>query len=193
MTSLENTESTDRTSDENRDPAEAGHPETTATTTSEVDGGANPDAAQAGEDDTAQPAAGGGVLAPAGAVVGVGLGLSSLTGTGLSDMLRSRTEIIGQIEAASGGGGDQVQAYYGAPWETASLVNGVFALIALLIGGGVFALAARHSGAQPWVKAVALGAALLGAIGLVVAGGMYFDLFGSQPTLPAQPMMPGAG
>lgn len=131
-----------------------------------------------------------GFLSGTGAVVGAGLGLASVTGTSLTDMLLARKEIIGQIDAVTGGGGDQVQALYGAPWEAAAVVNGVFALIAVLIGGGVFALTARQAGTSSWIKAVALGGAVLGVIGLLVAGGMYFDLFGSQPTVPAQPMMP---
>lgn len=125
--------------------------------------------------------------AGAAAAVSAGLGLSSLTGTSLSDMLRSREEILGQIQAATGGGGDQVDALYGAPWHTAALVNGIFALFAVLIGAGVMLAArARRAGTgQPWVAAVALGGVVLGAIGLLVAGGMYFDLFAAQPALPA--------
>lgn len=137
----------------------------------------------------------GGVLAGAGAVVSAGLGLSSLTGNSLSEMLRSRKEIMGQIEASTGGGGgDQVEAAYGAPWHTVALVNGIFALVALLVGGAVLAALARRADSQPWVKAISLGGAVLGVIGLAVAGGMYFDLFAAQPELPQQPApMPGAG
>lgn len=131
-----------------------------------------------------------GFLAGTGAVVGAGLGVASVTGTSLTDMLLARKEIIGQIDAVTGGGGDQVQALYGAPWETAAVVNGVFALIAALLCGVVLALTARQAGSSSWIKAVALGGAVLGVIGLLVSGGMYFDLFGSQPTVPAQPMMP---
>lgn len=122
----------------------------------------------------------------AGAAVSAGLGLSSLTGTSLSEMLRSRKEIVGQIEAATGGGGDQVEALYGAPWHTAALVNGIFALVAVLIGSGVLLVARvrRADPGQPWVTAVALGGVVLGAIGLLVAGGMYVDLFADQPALP---------
>lgn len=135
----------------------------------------------------------GGFLAPAAALVGAGLGVSSLSGTALSDMLRSREEIIGQIASATGAGGDQVDVLYGAPWETAAIVNGVFALIAVLIGAGVLAVTARNAATRPWIKAVALACVVVGVLGLFVAGGMYFDLFGSQPTLPQQPMMPGPG
>lgn len=142
---------------------------------------------RAGEGAAASTVFAGGVGAGAAAVVSAGLGLSSLTGTSLSDMLRSRTEIVGQIESAIGGGGDQVEALYGAPWHTAALVNGIFALVAVLIGGGVvLAARTRQTGTgQPWVTAVALGGVVLGAIGLLVAGGMYLDLFAAQPALPS--------
>lgn len=129
----------------------------------------------------------GGVVAGVGAVVSAGLGLSSVTGTSLGDMLRSRKEIVGQIEASTGGGGDQVEAFFGAPWHTAALVNGIVALVAIVIGGVALATLTGRADTRPWVKAVALGGMVLGAIGLLVAGGMYFDLFADQPVLPAGP------
>lgn len=136
----------------------------------------------------------GGFLAGAAAVLSAGIGVSSLTGTSLSEMLRSRQEVIGQIEAGSGGGGgDQVQALYGTPWHTTAVVNGIFALIAVLIGGALLAVHAKRADTRPWVKAVALGGIVLGALGLLVAGGMYFDLFGAQPELPAMPQAPVPG
>lgn len=134
-----------------------------------------------------------GSFAPgAAAVVSAGLGFTSLTGTGLGDMLRSRQEIVGQIEATvSGGTGDQVDALYGAPWHTAALVNGIIALVAVLVGGALLAAHSRRAGTASWIKAVALGGAVLGALGLLIAGGMYLDLFAAQPELPMAPMLGG--
>ncbi|UGY92294.1 hypothetical protein [Streptomyces gobiensis] len=129
----------------------------------------------------------GGFAAGAAAVVSAALGLSSLVGTSLSDMLRSRREIIGQIETGGGGGGDQIEAFYGAPWHTAALVNSVFALIALAIGGVLLAVLTGRADTRPWVKSVALGGVILGVLGLLVAAGMYFDLFAAAPTLPGAP------
>ncbi|MQA17275.1 MAG: hypothetical protein GEV09_25070 [Pseudonocardiaceae bacterium] len=145
----------------------------------------------ADEGAAAATASAGGFGAGAAAAVSAGLGLASLTGTSLSDMLRSREEIVGQIEAVTGGGGDQVEALYGAPWQTAALVNGIFALVAVLVGGVLLAARARRADTQPWVKAVALGGVVLGGIGLLVAGGMYLDLFASQPAIPAAPGIGG--
>lgn len=140
---------------------------------------------RAGESGVAKTAFAGGGGAGAAATVSAGLGLSSLTGTSLSDMLRSHKEIVGQIESAIGGGGDKVEALYGAPWQTAALVNGIFGLVAVLIGGVVLATRGRRADpGQLWVTAVALGGVVLGAIGLLVAGGMYLDLFADQPALP---------
>jgi hypothetical protein len=134
----------------------------------------------------------GGVVAGGVAIVSSGLGLCSLTGTALSDMLRSREEIVGQIEASiGGGGGDQIEAFYGGPWHAAALVNGIFALVAVVLGGVVFAVHARRSDTQAWVKAVAVAGAALGAVGVLVAGGMYFDLFAAQPELPQAPTLGG--
>ena len=136
---------------------------------------------------------GGGFGAGAAAVVSAGLGLCSLTGTSLSEMLRERKQMIGQIEASAqppsggGGGGDQISALYGAPWHASALLNGVFALLAVVVGGVLLALVAKRAETRSWVKAVALGGLILGAIGLLVAGGMYFDLFAGPPKVPGQP------
>ncbi|MHA6631173.1 hypothetical protein ACU61A_37555 [Pseudonocardia sichuanensis] len=138
------------------------------------------------------PSSDAGFAAGAAAVVSAGLGLTSLTGTGLGDMMRSRQEIVGQIEATvSGGAGDQVDALYGAPWHTAALVNGVIALLAVLVGGVLLAARSRRTGTASWIKALALGGAVLGALGLLVAGGMYLDLFAAQPQLPTAPALGG--
>ncbi|MQA10569.1 MAG: hypothetical protein GEU98_18845 [Pseudonocardiaceae bacterium] len=136
--------------------------------------------------DTAKDSAGG-FVGGAAAVISAGLGLSSLTGTSVGEMLRSREELIGQIEAGTGGGGDQIEAFYGAPWNATALVNGIFALIAVVIGGVLLAVLIPRANSTPWVKAVALSGVVLGVIGLLLAGGMHFDLFANPPELPAGP------
>ncbi|QGK68489.1 hypothetical protein GIY23_01990 [Allosaccharopolyspora coralli] len=131
--------------------------------------------------------------AGAAAVVSAGLGLSSLSGTSLGEMMRTRQEIVGTIEQQTGGGGgDQIQTLYGAPWNAVAMVNGVFALLAILVGGVVLAALAKRTGGARWVNAVALGGVALGVLGLLVAGGMYLDLFAGPPVLPQMPSMPGA-
>jgi hypothetical protein len=133
-----------------------------------------------------------GVRAGAAAVVSAGLGLASLTGTGVGDMLRSREELVGQIEVSVRGGAvDQIDAFYGSPWDTAALVNGTIALLAVLIGGVLLAAHQGRPTSQAWVKAVAIGGFVLGGIGLIVAGGMYLDLFAPTPVLPQAPSVGG--
>lgn len=131
----------------------------------------------------------GGFGAGAAAVVSAALGLCSLTGTSLSEMLRERKQLIGQIESsaqppAGGSGGDQISALYGAPWHATALFNGLFALLAVVVGGVLLAVVAKRADTGSWVKSVALGGLVLGLIGLLVAGGMYFDLFASPPEVP---------
>jgi hypothetical protein len=135
----------------------------------------------------------GGLVAGAGAVVGAALGLVSLTGTQLTDMLRDRQSLIGQIDAATGLPGNQIEAFYGAPWHTAALSNGVFAILAVIVAAVVVFGPAAKPGAAAWARPVAAGGLVLGVLGLLVAGGMYLDLFAAQPALPAMPSMPGMG
>ena len=133
-----------------------------------------------------------GVGLGAAAVVSAGLAVSALTGTGIGDMLRARSEIVGQIEAGvSGGAVDQVEALYGRPWDTAALVNGAVALVAVVIGGILLAAQSGRPTTRAWVRAVALGGVVLGGIGLVVAAGMYLDLFAAAPELPQAPQLGG--
>ncbi|MGH3311852.1 MAG: hypothetical protein ACRDP3_14905 [Streptomyces sp.] len=137
-----------------------------------------------------------GWAAGAAAVVTAGLGLSSLIGTSLSEMLRDRMQLIGQIESSAqqqgggGGGADQINALYGAPWHATALVNGVFALLAVVVGGALLAMVTKQAETRSWVKGVALGGVILGVLGLLVAGGMYLDLFASAPKVPAAPAPP---
>ncbi|MGH3588685.1 MAG: hypothetical protein ACRDQ0_20440 [Pseudonocardia sp.] len=142
--------------------------------------------------DTAAETTDDGLGAGAAAVVSAGLAVASLTGTGVGDMLRARAEIVGQIEASVGGGAvDQVAVLYGSPWDTAALVNGAIALVALVIGAVVQAAHSGRPATPTWVRAVALGGVVLGGIGLLVAAGMYFDLFAAAPELPRTPTMGG--
>lgn len=134
---------------------------------------------------------GSGVLVGAAAVVSVGLGLASLTGTWLSDLMSARQELIGQIDTGQAGApSDQIAAIYGSPWHTTALFNGFFALAAVLVAGAALLVptVGRNSAASPaWVRAVALGGLVLGVIGLVIATVMWFDVFTEPPAVPAIP------
>lgn len=168
---------------------------TDSANTSDTDTGEAPeendDLGITAEDGTAETAStpDSGFVAGAVAFVGAALGLVSLTGTSLADKLHTRREIIGQIDSNSGAEVDQMEAFYSAPWNTVAFTNGAFALLAVLVGGGVLlTLHGRRTEARPWVKALALGGVILGCIGLLIAVAMNFDLFAEQPELPTAPM-----
>ncbi|MEQ3553151.1 hypothetical protein WIS52_22000 [Pseudonocardia nematodicida] len=136
---------------------------------------------------------GSGMLLGAGGLVSAGLGLVALGGSGLGDMMRARTELLGQIAAVTGGSGNQIDALYTDPWHTAALVNGGFGFVAAIIGAILVFGPARKPGAPVWGRALATGGLVLGVLGLLVSGGMYLDLFAAPPALPAMPGMPGMG
>ncbi|MFD8285658.1 hypothetical protein GTZ78_02690 [Streptomyces sp. SID8361] len=144
-------------------------------------------------DDTAppSPATAPGIVLGAASVVGAGLGLASLTGTWLGTMLQERKQLTGQIKAQSGSATDQIAMVYGTPWHTTALVNGLFALVAVVIAGVVLLRQRRPATAgAPWVTAVAWGAVALGVIGLLIAAAMGLDLFSALPKVPASPNTP---
>ncbi|MFB7634101.1 hypothetical protein ACFC0M_24585 [Streptomyces sp. NPDC056149] len=137
------------------------------------------------EADAAEAPARSGAAAGAGAVVAAGLGLASMTGTWLGTLLAERQTLVGQIKVQSGKATDQIATVYGAPWHTTALVNGVFAVLAMVVAAVVL------TGCRPtWVRAVAWGGLVLGFLGLLISAGMYLDLFASLPSLPK---VPGAG
>ncbi|MGP4004827.1 hypothetical protein [Streptomyces sp. 8N706] len=131
----------------------------------------------------------------AAAVVGAALGLASLTGTWVGRLAAEREQLIGQIKTSTSGGQaqpqDQIAALYGNPWHATALFNGLFALAALIVAGAVLlrpvaAAAAADSPRATWIRAVAWAGVVLGVLGLLVSGALYFDVFGmpsaSAPT-----------
>ncbi|MEC4016240.1 hypothetical protein [Streptomyces sp. H27-D2] len=147
------------------------------------------------DDDEAAAPARTGVLSGAGAVVGTALGFISISGSWLGTLMAERQQLLGQIKLQGGKASDQVQAVYANPWHTTALFNGAFALVAIVLGGAVLLRPETADGPRPvWVKALAWGGVALGLIGLLIAVGMYFDLFANLPTVPktpAQPQVPG--
>ncbi|WP_405684346.1 hypothetical protein [Streptomyces sp. NBC_00057] len=129
-----------------------------------------------------------GLGSAAAAVAAAGLGVVALSGSWTGRIAAERETLIGQIKTSSGGtAAQQISEIYGDAWHSTALVNGLFALLALLVG--IFALVRPAFGApsphpQPgWVRAVATAGIALGALGLVISIGMYFDLFVTLPTV----------
>jgi hypothetical protein len=134
------------------------------------------------------------VAVGAAAVVSAALGLASLTGTWLSDLMSSRQELIGQINGQTLTPPEQVATIYGTPWHTIALFNGFFALAAILVAGAALIVPAiGKSGEESptWVRAVAFAGLALGTIGLVIAAVMWFDVFTELPAVPEAPAVPG--
>ncbi|MFJ2441825.1 hypothetical protein ACIOWG_15540 [Streptomyces sp. NPDC087658] len=126
-------------------------------------------------------AASSGLGAAAAAIVAVCLGIVALTGTWSSRVLAERQGLVGQLKTGQSGTAEQqIAAIYGDAWHLTATVNGVVALVALLVGVIVLTLPERAT----WVRPVALAGVVLGFLGLLVSAGMYFDLFAALPTAP---------
>ncbi|MFF6957622.1 hypothetical protein [Streptomyces sp. NPDC008317] len=148
------------------------------------------DGADAEEEDdalAAEPSAASAIVTGAAAVAGAALALSSLTGTWLSNVVSQRQGLIGQIKTSSGTAKQQIAAGYGTPWHAIALVNGIFAVVALIVCGGVLLHPASRARAARghWSQALAWGGVVLAFIGLLIAGAMWFDVFADLPTVPA--------
>ncbi|MER5712658.1 hypothetical protein [Streptomyces sp. NPDC002122] len=127
--------------------------------------------------------------APAGSGAGVGgaavvsaaLGAVALTGTWTGKIVSERETLVGQISTSqSGTPAQQISEIYGDAWHATALVNGVFALLALVTAVLVLVLVRPERPA--WIRAVALAGAVLGGLGLLLSVGTYFDLFLSLPS-----------
>lgn len=161
------------------DPAQAGET---------GDDGSAPDDDEPGELPPAARAPSG-VAAGAAAIVGAALGLASLTGTWLADLVSARRELTGQLETANGTAAEQISAAYGTPWHTIALFNGITAVVALIVSAAVLLRPAfGDSALRPvvWVRALAVAGLVLGVLGLLIAAVMRFDVFTELPTVPSQ-------
>ncbi|MFH8627584.1 hypothetical protein ACH4A8_37825 [Streptomyces vietnamensis] len=120
-----------------------------------------------------------GIGAGAAAIVSAALSAVALTGTWTGKVVAERETLIGQIKTSAGGSpAQQINEIYGDAWHSTALVNGVFALLALVVAVLVLTLPRRPA----WVRAVAVAGAVLGGLGLLLSVGTYFDLFLSLPT-----------
>ncbi|WP_432101811.1 hypothetical protein [Streptomyces sp. bgisy091] len=149
-----------------------------------VHAGTEPDLfAEADETATAGTGAGTG----AAAVVSAGLGIVSLSGAWTGRVAAERETLLGQIKTSQGGSAaQQISEIYGDAWHTTAFVNGLFALLALLVG--VFVLVRPAFGTPSvvpqagWIRSVAWAGIALGVLGLLISVGMYLDLFVALPS-----------
>ncbi|MFJ9583500.1 hypothetical protein [Streptomyces acidicola] len=129
-----------------------------------------------------------GVGQGAAAIVSVGLGLVSLTGSWVGTIAQARESLYGQLEAAQGVSvATQIKQVYADSWNANALVAGVFALIALIAGVAVLVRPAfgdpERAPQTPWIKSVAWAGISLGFLGLVLAAVKYSDILLSTPTV----------
>ncbi|MDT0491602.1 hypothetical protein RM717_13915 [Streptomyces griseus] len=127
-----------------------------------------------------------GVGAGAAAVVSTALGVVALTGAWSGRVAAERETLIGQLQTSGGSSAaQQISAIYGDAWHATALVNGVFAVLALIVGAFVLVRPAFGTPATrprpAWVRAVALAGTALGTLGVLISVGMYFDLFLALP------------
>ncbi|NUK05491.1 hypothetical protein HRW16_30755 [Streptomyces lunaelactis] len=178
------TETTEATVAKDKATAETVEPTEAARTESAADENAVADEAEAeqdhdDEDAEEAPRASSGIGAAAAAVVAAGLGVVALSGSWVGKVAAERQTLIGQIETSqTGTPAQQISALYGDAWHTTALVNGVFALLALIVGVAVFAWPQKAG----WVRAFAVAGVVLGVLGLIVSAGMYFDFFLDLPS-----------
>ncbi|MET9519883.1 hypothetical protein [Streptomyces sp. NPDC002994] len=163
-----------------------------------LDDEADDDADDADDLDEAPRATSAGVGAGAAAVVSTVLGFAALSGTWISEVVSERQRIVGQLGTPqTAAPAEQIAAMYGDPWHLTALVNGGFALLALVVAVGVLARplfgTPAASEQSPWVRSFAWAGVALGVLGLLLSAGMYLDLFASMPTPPAAGTGAGAG
>ncbi|NEC65429.1 hypothetical protein [Streptomyces sp. SID9727] len=173
---------TDETTGKATEETTGGTAGTTGRGTAEIDA----DAVEERDDDTGEETSGR-LAAASAAVVSAGLGVVGLTGAWSGRVAAERETLIGQIKTSSGGSAaQQINEIYGDAWHATALVNGLFGLLALLVGGYVLVRPAFGAPArQPqagWVRAVARGGLALGALGVLISAAMYFDLIVALPT-----------
>ncbi|WP_046505200.1 hypothetical protein [Streptomyces odonnellii] len=144
----------------------------------------DPDDAEDDADDDLAAHRSSGLGAAAAAVVAVCLSIIALSGTWTGRVVAERETVVGQTTMGQSATVDQqISEIYGDAWHATAAVNGVVALLALLIGAVVLVLPQRAA----WVRPFALAGAILGFLGLLVSAGMYFDLFAALPAAPAAP------
>ncbi len=83
-------------------------------------------------------------------MVSAALGAVALTGTWTGKVVSERETLVGQIKTSgSGTPAQQISEIYGDAWHSTALVNGVFALLALIVAVTVLLLPGAPPGSAP--------------------------------------------
>ncbi|MCM2387749.1 hypothetical protein [Streptomyces albipurpureus] len=147
-------------------------------TAADVDAEVDSDAGDHDEDDEQGVAGSSGLLSAAAGMVATGLGVVGLSGGWAGRVAAERQTLLGQIKTPQDATmADRISALYSDAWHTTALFNGMFALLAVVIGAAVL----TRPGKPTWVRAFGLAGAVLGGIGLLISIGMYFDLILPTP------------
>lgn len=127
------------------------------------------------------PPPAGGLAAASAALISVLLSLVGLIGSWSGKVISERETLVGQIDLGqTGTAKQQISEIYGDAWHAIALTNGIFAVLALIVGLVALGLPQRKS----WVRPFAVAGISLAALGLLIAIGMYFDVFVSLPEPP---------
>ncbi|WP_164252893.1 hypothetical protein [Streptomyces sp. S4.7] len=122
-----------------------------------------------------------GLAAASTALISVLLSLVALIGTWSGKVIAERETLVGQIDLGqTGTAQQQISEIYGDAWHATALTNGIFAVLALIVGLAALGLPQRKS----WVQPFAVAGIALGALALLISIGMYFDVFVSLPEPP---------
>jgi lysylphosphatidylglycerol synthetase-like protein (DUF2156 family) len=145
-----------------------------------------------GDDEGAEPLSArvsSGLASASTAIVAICLGIIALTGSWTGTVGGARETLVGQINMPqTADAAKQISEGFADGWHVTAVINGCVALLALIVA--VVALLLPHR--ANWVRPLAVAALVLGAIGVIVSLGMYFDLFASLPVAPPAPAAPAA-
>ncbi|MEU6313408.1 hypothetical protein [Streptomyces sp. NPDC047014] len=143
------------------------------------------------DEDLAEDRKPGHVGSAAFAIVSAGLGVVALSGSWVSGIVSERASVLARLELTQAADANaQIAAQFVDPWHATAMVNGIFAVLALIIATFVLALPAFSSPERhlpTWVRSVSWAGIGLGALGVLLFVLMYFDL------LLAVPKAAGAG
>lgn len=122
-----------------------------------------------------------GLAAASTALISVLLSLVALIGTWSGKVISERETLVGQIDLGQTGTPEQqISEIYGDAWHAIALTNGIFAVLALIVGLASLGLPQRKG----WVRPFAVSGIALAALALLISIGMYFDVFVSLPEPP---------